>query len=312
VPPTLAIVSNRRSTRNLRAGDWIDSMIAGEPNVVHIPISDASEMTAAIRRCAAANADAIVVNGGDGTAGLALGALVESNLGKMPAVALLPGGKTNVTAAGWSLRGDQRQAFAALLQHRRAGTLLDHVHERAVLRLQRGGGAPPLYGALFGAAQAVDTILFCRKYVYPLGLPNAISHAVAIIAAVVRSIFGGGDGGYVAVKDENGSEEGRVFHVAVTALDELLFGVRPVPETNTSADAVHLICVRHGAVLRTVPDILQRRLRSGPGRSARRVQSLTLAFNGAYTLDGELYEVRADQPLTLDCGPRVRFIRFEP
>ncbi|MHB1206480.1 MAG: hypothetical protein ACYCZX_12990 [Rhodospirillaceae bacterium] len=57
-----------------------------------------------------------------------------------------------------------------------------------------------------------------------------------------------------------------------------------------------------------MPDLLHGRISPGPGRTVRRIDSLTLSFDGAYTLDGELYEAHADRPVTVDGKVRLRFL----
>ena len=59
-----------------------------------------------------------------------------------------------------------------------------------------------------------------------------------------------------------------------------------------------------------LPDLMHRRITSGPGRTVRRMDRLTLRFTGTYTLDGELYEADAAQPLELDGSRRLNFIRI--
>jgi len=308
----IAVITNLGSTRNLRGDNWIDPILAGEPDVLHFKIEHVHEMGEAVRTCAEAGVETIIVNGGDGTADLVFGAVLNGGAyTKLPALALLPAGKTNMTTADWSLTGTPESAVTAVLRARRAGTLASHVVSRAVLTLRQDDRTPPLYGAFFGAADIVDGIRFCRRYIYPLKMPNAVSHAAAIGSLMWRALRGTKDGGAVAVQeDEHALEDGKFFVVAVTALDELLLGIRPHPR-DAGAGALHYMSVRMGAgpVLRAVPNLLARRIASGNGRTVQRAQRLTLRFNGSYTLDGELYEARAEQPLVIDDTNRLNFVR---
>jgi diacylglycerol kinase family enzyme len=308
----IAVITNRGSTRNLRGDNWVDPMLAGEANVTHIQVDRADQVEGAVRHCAAVGAEAIVVNGGDGTADLVFGALLNGNAyPKLPALALLPAGKTNMTTAGWSLTGTPERALAALLKSRREGSLLLHIVSRPVLTLRRDATSPPLYGAFFGAAEVVDGIRFCRRYIYPLRMPNALSHAAAIAILFWRGLRAGGNRGAVAVEN-NGTpfESGNYFAVVVTALDELLLGLKPTAPY--ASGALHYLSLKIGApsILRAIPDMIRRRVTPGPGRTVHRTEHLTLNFTGAYTLDGELYEAREDQPLVLDGKQHLNFIRL--
>ena len=40
-----------------------------------------------------------------------------------------------------------------------------------------------------GGAGLADIMLYCRERVYPLGLPNSISHFITAVAVVLRQVF---------------------------------------------------------------------------------------------------------------------------
>ena len=311
----IAVITNRGSTRNLRGDNWVDPMLSGESHVTHLKIDRADQVEDAVRQCAAMGAEVVVVNGGDGTAGLVFAALLNGDAyATPPALALLPAGKTNMTTAGWSLTGTPESALAAVLRNRREGTLARHVVNRPILTLRQDDTTPPLYGAFFGAAEVVDGIRFCRRYIYPLKMPNTISHAAAMAILFWRGLRATQDRGAVTVQhNDKAFEQGNFFAVAITALDELLLGIKPAaPYLDAEAGGLHYISLRIGApaILRAIPDMLRQRITPGPGRTVHRMNRLTLNFNGAYTLDGELYEARAEQPLVLDGGNRLNFVRL--
>lgn len=310
----LAVITNQGSTRNLRGDNWIDPLLAAEANVVHVKIERADQVAGAIAQSAAAGAETIVVNGGDGTADLVFAALLNGNAyASLPSLALLPAGKTNMTTAGWSSTGTPEAALARILQSRRDGTLARHIVNRAVLSLRQDAETPPLYGAFFGAAEIIDGIHFCRRHIYPLKLPNTLSHAAAMAVLLWRGLRARTDRGAVHISDGvNDIEQGNFFAVAVTALDELLLGLQPATASDNGAQPLHYISLRAGLgpISGMLPALMHRRITSGPGRTVRRLDQLTLRFTGAYTLDGELYEARAEQPLELDGSRRLNFIRI--
>ena len=41
-----------------------------------------------------------------------------------------------------------------------------------------------------GGAGLADSILFCRNKIYPLGLPNGLSHVLTALAVLLSLIFG--------------------------------------------------------------------------------------------------------------------------
>lgn len=286
-------------------------MLASERNVLHIAVESAAEIEGAVRRCADAGARAIVVNGGDGTAGLVFGALLNGNAYRdPPAIALLPGGKTNMTAAAWSLTGAAPAALAAVLAHHRAGTLETHARMRAVMSVRDGSG-PVRYGAFFGAADIVEGILLCRKHIYPLNMPNAASHTAAMSLLLWRGLFAGaGAEPIVITRGEDKSPGGKFFVFVATTLDRLILDLRPIPASGTGDLIFANVEHKPLAILRALPDVLRRRLRPGKGRNVGRAERLCLTFTGAYTIDGEMYEASAEREVVLGSSDRLRFIRL--
>lgn len=315
-PATIAIISNHLSTRNQRDRAWMDDIIADKPWVRRFSIDHIDDIPRAIAECADAEIEVIAVDGGDGTVGLVFSALLNDGpYETFPALALLPSGKTNMTAAAWSLSGDRREALSALLRKHANGTLDSTAHTQAVLTLKEHA-RPDRHGAFFGGADIVDGILYCRKKIYPLGWPNALSHPAAVAILFWRAMTNGGDGGTVQVREhgadrgENWSEDGRFYVVMATTMDKLLLGMRPAPKVGKGA--VHYISLRTGAlsILSTVLNLITRRFTQSKIRTVRRSPALTFTFNGSYTLDGELYDASEDTPLTIDGEQTLRFVRW--
>ncbi len=310
---TLAVITNRLSTANRRAEKWIDPLLASEAGVAHIAIEDIAQIDDAIRTCAANGVRTIVVNGGDGTAGLVFGALLNgSPYARAPAVALLPGGKTNMTAAAWSLKGDPAAALNAVLAHHRAGTLERHATPRAVMSV-RDGDTAPRYGAFFGAADIVEGILFCRKHIYPLKMPNAASHTAAISLLLWRSLFAPPEAKPIHIVQGDRTLPGeKLFVFAATTLEHLILGLQPLPAADPDEGPLLYVSVDHAplAILRAFPDVLRRKLRPGKGRDVGRARRLRLRFTGAYTIDGEMYDASDSRDLIIDTSHHLRFIQL--
>ncbi len=313
----IAIITNLGSTQNRAQKTCIDSHVADEPDVPQIYTSGPGDIHAALSQAAAIKSDVIVVNGGDGTADLVFGALLNHKLfAIIPAVALLSAGKTNMTAAAWSFGGDKVAAIKRILAARRDGTLLDHVTHRPILAVAAGNDRPPLRGAFMGAADVVDGILFCRKHIYPMKLPNALSHSLAIGLLLWRGLFAGATAKPMEMRwNEGAGENGAFFFVSATTLDELVVGLSPQPDNGDGP--LHYLSLRAGpgALFAAMPKLITKKLTQGLGRVVRRTNTVTLSFDGAYTLDGELFEATRAHPLTVSANDTLPFIqipRVEP
>src|SRR3546814_11234427 len=71
-----------------------------------------------------------------------------------------------------------------------SGRLEDHVIERQLISLDSGDESRPVLGMFLGGAYLADVMLYCRNRIYPLGLPNGISHflaAMLALFAIIRS-----------------------------------------------------------------------------------------------------------------------------
>ena len=71
------------------------------------------------------------------------------------------------------------------------GDLGPHLVARELIALRCGAkGGKPVIGMFLGGAGLADIMLYCRNRIYPLGLPNGLSHVLTAFAVVLRQVFG--------------------------------------------------------------------------------------------------------------------------
>src|SRR3546814_14682739 len=92
----------------------------------------------------------------------------------------------------------------------------------------------PVLGMFLGGAGLADSILFCRHKIYPLGLPNSLSHALTVLALILTAIFGARASFLpsrprpVSVSvHRQGELSGRFALLLVTTLERLLLNTKP-------------------------------------------------------------------------------------
>tara|TARA_Y100000817_G_C16831938_1_gene533947 strand:+ start:381 stop:1301 length:921 start_codon:yes stop_codon:yes gene_type:complete len=303
------------STGNMQRKTWVEPLLTNEEDIAHFKVDDVAQIPKILCHCAELGAETIVVNGGDGTADLVFSSLLNHNPYKhLPTLALLPSGKANMTSAGWGLTGDPEDALRAVLKYRRLGSLSPYAVERSLVCVHRNDARPPLYGAFFGAAEVIDGIQLCRRYIYPLKIPNSLSHITTLAILLWRNFFGQLGDSSIKITDDNGLiENGRFFAIVVTTLDKLLLGLKLKPEKIESLPGpLTYLSLRAGASvsLRAASSLITRHIGPGVGRMVRSSKRLTIKLSGAYTLDGELYEAQSGEELILDGSKKLRFLQF--
>ncbi|MBN9633829.1 MAG: acylglycerol kinase family protein, partial [Actinobacteria bacterium] len=188
----VALLSNPRSTGNLSMLPRMRSFCAAQSDIFHYEVESVEQIGEALRTIARVNPKVLVVNGGDGTVQAALTELYLGNHfdGSPPPVAVLPNGKTNLIALDLGAVGDPIAALRRVMEIARNG-IEEHVVVRELIALSDGSdGSRPVLGMFLGGAGLADTILYCRNKIYPLGLPNGISHFLTAIAVLVTLILG--------------------------------------------------------------------------------------------------------------------------
>ncbi|MBM3512445.1 MAG: hypothetical protein FJX59_01875 [Alphaproteobacteria bacterium] len=297
-PASLTLLTNPASTGNRAAPGWFHEFLAGEASVTIVDAATPAAVSTAVQECVRRKDDMLIVNGGDGTADLVFSTLVTIGAADGPTIFILPSGKTNMTTAAWCGVKDPRDALRRLLALRRQGDVRRYTVPRPIIEVRRGDKQQTLHGAFFGAADVVDGIMMCRRSIYPLGLPNAISHAAAISLMSWRAILGG-SGKVVSATWPGGGEDGTFFFVGVTTLDHLILGL--APDVPNLGKGVAYISLGAGprALLAALPSILSGQLTPGFRRAVRHLSQVTLRLTGAFTLDGELYEADANSPIEI-------------
>ena len=228
----IALLSNPRSTGNLSQLPRVRKFCAEHPDIFHYEVERADQVGDALRTIALVRPKLLIINGGDGTVQAALTELVNGgHFGEnRPPVAVLPNGKTNLIALDLGAQGDPVAALKRLLELA-SGDLSQHLVPRELIALTSEGQPIPVIGMFLGGAGLADTMLYCRDKIYPLGLPNGISHALTALAVMVSQLFGLRSG-FLPPRPEpievkvrrHGTLSGRFALLAVTTLEKLLLG----------------------------------------------------------------------------------------
>lgn len=317
----VALISNPRSTGNRSLLPRVRSFCARHPEVFHYEVEEIEQIGEALKTIARVKPKVLVINGGDGTVQAALTELYHGDHfgSSAPPVAVLPNGKTNLIALDLGARGDPLEALTRVLEIARSG-VSSHVVARELIAVSDGrANTRPVLGMFLGGAGLADSILFCRHKIYPLGLPNSLSHILTVLALIVTAIFGArasflpGRPRPVSVSvHRQGELTGRFALLMVTTLERLLLNTR----TRSGGDTIGALKMmaieeRPVTVFRALLAALGGRLGRSTVRGVHVGRGDEIRIEGdrsSVILDGELFETSEGRPIVLKPTAPVPFL----
>ncbi len=317
----VALLSNPRSTGNRALLPQVREYCARHPEIFHYEVEDVDQIGEAIRTLAMVSPRIIVINGGDGTVQAALTELYSGGHfgGSPPPVAVLPNGKTNLIALDLGAEGDPLKALQRVVDLVENG-LEDHVIQRQLISLD-SGGARPVLGMFLGGAYLADVMLYCRHRIYPLGLPNGVSHFLAAVLGLMTMFLGLG-GGRLPPKPRpvivslirQGQLHGKFSLLIVTTLEKLLLSIRTNDKKGESGQ-MKLLAVERGAgaLFRMLKATWRGTLGQSPLEGVHFEQGDEIRIEGEQSsviLDGEIFQALTGQPIILTSTQPVPFLRL--
>jgi diacylglycerol kinase family enzyme len=321
--PRVALLSNPTASGNRALLPGIRAYCAAQRDIFHYEVERLDQVGTALRRIARVKPRVLVINGGDGTVQAALTEIYNGgHFGNdPPPVAVLPNGKTNLIAMDLGADGDPLETLERVLAIARSD-LDRHIVERELIALSDGTGkGRTVLGMFLGGAGLADIMLYCRHHIYPLGLPNGVSHFLTFFAALISILFGfktallPNKPNPVEVSVfRSGRLTGRFAVIVVTTLERLLLHSH-FPERQGPAGALQLLAVerRPMAVLRVIFGALFRRLgkdRFGGVHLERGDEIRIESERSSVILDGEIFEASRARPIVLRPTRPVPFLRL--
>ena len=317
----VALLSNPHSTGNKSLLPQVRSFCATHSDVFHYEVEEVAQIARALEMIARVSPKVLVINGGDGTVQAALTELYHGGHfeGTPPPVAVLPNGKTNLIALDLGATGDPLDALAEILELAKVD-LRNHVVARELIALSESGeNSRPVIGMFLGGAYLAETILYCRDKIYPLGLPNGVSHLIAAIVAII-SVFFGLTANFLPRRSEairislirDGELKGRFSVLIVTTLEKLLLGGR----VRSQGDGrLKMMAVDHKpwVLLRMVMASLMGRLGKSRMEGIHISNGDVIRIDGGRSnviLDGEVFEADNERPIVLRSTPPVPFLKL--
>jgi hypothetical protein len=319
---SVALLSNPHSTGNKSLLPKVRCYCAHNPEIFHYEVEEIGQIAKALEMIALVQPKVLVINGGDGTVQAALTELYHGGHfdGVPPPVAVLPNGKTNLIALDLGAQGDPIVALERIVELAK-GELDEHVVVREMIALSDGSeGARPVLGMFLGGAGLAETILFCRNKIYPLGLPNGISHALAALAVLFSTIFRI-KANFLPPRSKpvsisllrDGVLQGSFSLLIVTTLEKLLLGGQTMEATKRGRMKFMAVDQSPWVLFRMMASSLFGKLGQRAMSGVHIEQGDTIRIDSEQSsviLDGEVFEANGTQSIFLRSTAPVPFLRL--
>ena len=318
--PRIALLSNPKSTGNIAQLSRIRDYCADHPDIFHYEVERAEQIGDGLRTIARVRPKILIINGGDGTV---QAALTEIHNGghfgdDPPPVAVLPNGKTNLIALDLGAHGDPIIALERLVMLAQSD-LSPHIVARELIALRCDPTSRPVIGMFLGGAGLADTMLYCRNKIYPLGLPNGVSHALTALALLVR-MFLRLQSSFLPPKPmplevsvrRDGRISGRFALLAVTTLERMLLSSE-VKGSGTGRLKLLAVEERPFSLLKAFAASLAGKLGASSLHGVHFEESDEISIEGDNSnliLDGEMFNARIGHPIVLKPAQPLSFVRL--
>ena len=315
----IGLINNLRAGRSHKQVSRILAALRDYPQVHHVETDRAGALPDAIADLARRRIDLLIVNGGDGTLQHTLTEILANEaFDKIPMIAPLRGGRTNMTALDLGAHHNPVKGLRNVLDAALAGRLEQRVVRRPVLEVAFERGRRVEYGMFFGAGMIHRAISLVHEF-FPQGRSQgSIGAGLVTMALIAKTALRPRNGVMTPDKLEillDGSivRDGEFYLTIASSLTRLFWRINPF--WGTEAGGVRFTCIASDAepLLPTAPGILRGRpaayVTPENGFTSRNAESVELRLSCGFTIDGEIYPPRSDELVRLTADRRVTFIR---
>jgi len=308
----IALINNLRAGRN-------DRLVTSLLEVLHVETDRAGALPEAMEDLARREIDLLIVNGGDGTLQHALTEILANDVfEKVPLIAPLRGGRTNMTAVDLGAHRNPVTGLRAVLDAARRGRLHERQVTRPVLRLRFDRGRRVEYGMFFGAGTIHRAIELVHD-IFPAGrTQGALGAGLVTLALVMKTIWRPRDGILTPDKiearlDGRLIEQGELRLTIASTLRRLFWRLDPF--WGEGRGSIRFTCIAGDAhhFGRAAPGLLWGRppafTTTENGYTSENVSNAELRLSCGFTIDGELFAPREDEVVTLTSDTRASFVR---
>lgn len=318
----VGVLVNPAARRNRKNRGSLKHVATGQSDVLFEQLDRFADLPEILDRFITAEAPAILVSGGDGTVQAVQTWLAENlSSGRLPRLALLPDGTTNMDAADVGVHNPRSRSVIERLMVPEYCLRSTHIKQRHTLRVANPAGGRPQHAMFFGLGAIQRAVVMCQQDIHKLGFSGEIANGLTLLRALSRTLFLGTrdkdpDRIYqptsVAVYADGARfTEGEQLFVLVTTLHRLVLGARPFWNQSEEALKTTAVSFPVRGLLRSVLPVMYARSDRPPSDTACRstgAHHLALETDAPFILDGEPFDSPKNEPLTITLGPAFDFI----
>lgn len=312
----VGLLLNPLSGRIRKRGHAIHDLIAAIPNASCREITHANGIQTEVQAFVQEDVDLLVIIGGDGTVqGVLCELFLLCSPEKLPVLALVPGGTTNMTGLDLDYQSEPEVVLAQLARCLQKQMRLSFLERHAVCIEQNG--VPAVYGMFFAVGIIAHAVIFSRGSIKKIGMTGEIYSGLIMVGYVIGLILGRRSGPWAPVRMRVSGADGKIYDstclfLFASTLNRLLLGMQPY--WGHEPEPLHVTFVRQQRkrfwnalwlLLHGRGDVLKER----DGYHSYNTRTLELLIDDDYIIDGEFHHAASKNgPLRLSSAGPLTFL----
>ena len=312
------LIVNPRSGKGSGKGQALAGMVTGDAAISLHVIERFEHLEDIVADMAREQVTDLFISSGDGTIQEILTLLAERrNFGTLPRICLLPHGTTNLSANDLGFTNHSLDAQAAFLRNPEARRVVT----RNTIRCVNPGDGKLRHGMFVGTGAMSVATQYCQHAFNEQGVKGQWAVAKTLLTAVRKYLFSAPD-------PQDPARFDRPYTISVEALGRQLADGTQLLHMSTTLDTLLLNChpfwggktapIRTTVIPYPVPSVLRWMLpimyggenhASPKGAVSFCSESLSVASDVMFVIDGEFFPAPVGEPLRLETGPLFTFVR---
>lgn len=315
----IGVLSNLRAGRSAPQRARLLEILRSRPEIAHVETDSARKLPGALRDLERRGLDLLVVDGGDGTLQFALTALLsDPRRMRLPVIAPLRGGRTNMTAADLGADRDPVRGLLCVLEAADGGYLERLAVTRPVLRVRSSRRLGDQYGMFFGVGLIHRAIGVVHRS-FPPGRSQGLFGAGVVTAALIAKMLFRPTRGILTPDKCSVHADGRelvdseVYVLIASSLDRLFLNLNPFWGPGEGSVRLTAIESRAERLWRAALPVLTGHprpwLTPEAGFTSLRTERVRMRIQCGFTVDGELFDPEPEEAIELSSDDRITFVR---